>query len=271
MATWFAAKKDLKPDGDEKKGRSSFFARNQQKIAPYVFISPFFLIFTVFFLIPSITALVLSVFKWNGIGTPEFFQLKNYIRMFGDDVFWQAVFNTSIYAAVSLFVVVPLAMVLAVLLNSKHLRYKTLWRAMYYTPVVTSSVAIAIVFQLIYAKESGFLNAGLGLFGIEPISWLGDRVWAKVAISLLIVWTNTGLVSIYFLAGLQGISQSLYEAASIDGASPLQQFFHITVPMLRPIMLFVSILAILGAVQIALFNIYLTAVSHGCGLVLHHR
>ena len=121
---------------------------------------------------------------------------------------------------------------------------------MYYTPVVTSSVAIAIVFQLIYAKESGFLNAGLGLFGIEPISWLGDRVWAKVAISLLIVWTNTGLVSIYFLAGLQGISQSLYEAASIDGASPLQQFFHITVPMLRPIMLFVSILAILGAVQI---------------------
>jgi len=103
MATWFAAKKDLKPDGDEKKGRYSFFARNQQKIAPYVFISPFFLIFTVFFLIPSITALVLSVFKWNGIGSPEFFQLKNYTRMFGDDVFWQAVFNTSIYAAVSLF------------------------------------------------------------------------------------------------------------------------------------------------------------------------
>ena len=139
---------------------------------------------------------------------------------------------------------------LAVLLNAKSLRFSNVWRAMYFTPVVTSTVAITLVFQILYSQDTGLLNAPLIYLGLEPIYWLGDRSWIKVAIIILIVWRSTGLLSIYFLAGLQSIPEELYEAASIDGASVLQKFFRITIPMLRPIILFVSIIVLLSSIQI---------------------
>ena len=165
-------------------------------------------------------------------------------------MFAQAATNTAIYAIASLFIVIPLALVLAVLLNAKSLRFSNLWRAMYFTPVVTSTVAITLVFQILYNKDSGLLNAPLIVLGLEPINWLGDRSWIKVAIIILITWRSTGLLTIYFLAGLQSIPEELYEAASIDGASTVRRFFYITVPMLRPIILFVSILVLLSSIQI---------------------
>jgi multiple sugar transport system permease protein len=218
--------------------------------APYFFISPFYILFGLFFLFPSLFALVLSLYEWNGIQDAEFVGFINYDRMFNDRVFWQAVSNTSIYAFASLFIVIPLALVLAVLLNSPALRLRSVWRAMYFTPVVTSTVAITLVFQILYNRDNGLLNAPLIILGLQPIDWLGDRSWVKVALILLIIWRSTGLLTIYFLAGLQGIPHEMYEAASIDGASPLQQFFYITVPMLRPIILFVSIIVMLGSIQI---------------------
>lgn len=223
---------------------------NATKLAPYAFISPFYLLFGIFFLAPSLIALVLSLFRWNGINEPEFGGLINYARMFSDRVFWQAATNTSIYALASLFIIIPLALVLAVLLNAKTLRLRNVWRALYFTPVVTSSVATTLVFQILYNRDSGLLNAPLIYLGLEPIDWLGDRAWIKVALILLIIWRSTGLLTIYFLAGLQGIPREMYEAAAIDGASPLQQFFSITIPLLRPIILFVSIIVLLGSIQI---------------------
>ena len=222
----------------------------QHRIAPYAFISPFYILFGIFFMAPSLLALVLSLFRWDGINDPRFVEVRNYAFMFNDKVFWQAVTNTSIYALASLFIVIPLALVLAVLLNAKSLRYRNLWRAMYFTPVVTSTVATTLVFQILYNKYSGLLNAPLIYLGMDPINWLGDRSWIKVAIILLITWRSTGLLTIYFLAGLQSIPEEMYDAASIDGASVLQRFFYITIPMLRPIILFVSILVLLSSIQI---------------------
>lgn len=227
---------------------SSGFA--QHKFAPYAFISPFYILFGIFFLAPSLIALVLSLFRWDGINDPRFVQLLNYQRLLNDKVFAQAATNTAIYAIASLFIVIPLALVLAVLLNAKSLRFPSVWRAMYFTPVVTSTVAITLVFQILYNKHSGLLNAPLIYLGLEPINWLGDRSWIKVSIILLITWRSTGLLTIYFLAGLQSIPEEMYEAASIDGASVIQRFFFITVPMLRPIILFVSILVLLSSIQI---------------------
>ncbi|MCY4017805.1 MAG: sugar ABC transporter permease [Chloroflexi bacterium] len=222
----------------------------QHKLAPYAFISPFYVLFGFFFLAPSLIALVLSLFRWDGINDPRFVLARNYGRLLSDKVFAQAATNTAIYAIASLLIVLPLALVLAVLLNAKSLRFSNVWRAMYFTPVVTSTVAITLVFQILYNQDTGLLNAPLIYLGLEPIYWLGDRSWIKVAIIILIVWRSTGLLSIYFLAGLQSIPEELYEAASIDGASVLQKFFRITIPMLRPIILFVSIIVLLSSIQI---------------------
>ena len=222
----------------------------QHKLAPYAFISPFYILFGLFFLAPSLIALVLSLFRWDGINDPRFVLARNYGRLLSDKVFAQAATNTAIYAIASLLIVLPLALVLAVLLNAKSLRFSNVWRAMYFTPVVTSTVAITLVFQILYNRDTGLLNAPLIYFGLEPIYWLGDRSWIKAAIIILITWRSTGLLTIYFLAGLQSIPEELYEAASIDGASTLQKFFRITIPMLRPIILFVSIIVLLGSIQI---------------------
>ena len=233
--------------GREARAGGSF---QQHKLAPYAFISPFYVLFAFFFLAPSLIALVLSLFRWDGINDPRFVLARNYGRLLSDKVFASAATNTAIYAVSSLLIVLPLALVLAVLLNAKSLRFSHVWRAMYFTPVVTSTVAITLVFQILYNQDTGLLNAPLIYLGLEPIYWLGDRSWIKVAIIILIVWRSTGLLSIYFLAGLQSIPEELYEAASIDGASVLQKFFRITIPMLRPIILFVSIIVLLSSIQI---------------------
>ena len=173
----------------------------QHKLAPYAFISPFYVLFGCFFLAPSLIALVLSMFRWDGINDPRFVLARNYGRLLSDKVFAQVATNTAIYAISSLLIVLPLALVLAVLLNAKSLRFSNVWRAMYFTPVVTSTVAITLVFQILYSRDTGLLNAPLIYLGLEPIYWLGDRSWAKVAIIILITWRSTGLLTIYFSGG----------------------------------------------------------------------
>jgi ABC-type sugar transport system permease subunit len=217
---------------------------------PYLFVSPFFILFAIFFLFPSLAALVLSVFRWNGIGDLSFAGLANYERIYSDRVFRQALTNTAIYTSANVFLVIPLALVLSVLLNSKSLKFASIWRAMYFAPVVTSTVATALVFQILLNKDAGLLNVPIKALGMEPINWLGDRSKVKIAIIMMLIWRNTGLVMIYFIAGLQGMPQELYEAAKIDGANRVQQFFRITIPLLRPIILYVSIIVMLSSMQI---------------------
>jgi ABC-type sugar transport system permease subunit len=222
----------------------------QDKYAPYFFISPFYILFALFFLFPTVFALVLGFYKWPALGIPEFFGLRNYQRLFGDPVFWQSVGNTVFYAAGSLFIIVPLALLEALALNSKRLVFPTFWRILYFAPIVTSTVAVSLVFRMLYNREFGVINNIILALGGAPIDWLGSGTWARVAVMGVVIWRWTGLLAVYFLAGLQSIPEELHEAAAIDGASVRQRFFYITLPLLRPVILFVSVIVLIGAMQI---------------------
>jgi multiple sugar transport system permease protein len=238
----------VKPKRSEKTQGQSF---RWDKSAPYIFISPFYILFTIFFLLPTLAALALGFFKWTALGKPpEWFELRNYQRLVGDSIFWQSVSNTIFYAGSSLLIVMPLALLQALALNAKQLRFKTFWRAVYFSPIVTSTVAISIVFRMLYNREYGLINNLLLSLGGMPIDWLGNSAVTRVAVMGIVVWRWTGLLAVYFLAGLQSVSEELYEAASIDGANGFQKFFNITLPSLRPVILFVSVIVIIGSLQI---------------------
>lgn len=222
----------------------------QDEYAPYVFILPFYILFAVFFLFPTGYALGLSLYRWRALSEPVYFGTRNFVRLYQDRVFWQAVRNTVFYASASLFIVAPLALLEAVALNSKKLRFRTFWRVIYFAPIVTSTVAISLVFRLLYNHEYGLINGVLKTLGLEPVDWLRNRDMAKFAVMGVVLWRWTGYLAIYFLAGLQSISEELMEAAAIDGANAIQRFFHITLPMLRPVILFVSIIVLIGSIQI---------------------
>ena len=222
----------------------------QDRYAPYFFISPFYILFAIFFLFPTLFALVLSFYRWGALDTPQFFGLKNYDHLFKDPVFWTSVSNTVFYASCSLFIIVPLALLEALALNSKLLKFRVLWRVVYFAPIVTSTVAISLVFRMLYNKDFGTFNGIIMALGGTPVDWLGDFRAAKLAVLGVVIWRWTGLLAVYFLAGLQSIPEELHEAAAIDGATVLDRFFHITLPLLRPVMLFVSVIVLIGSMQI---------------------
>lgn len=219
-------------------------------LTPYVFISPFYILFTLFFLGPTIFAFVLSFFNWSATSAPRYLGTANYERVWGDPIFWQAVQNTLVYAGASLFIVCPLALLVALALNSDLLWLKPFWRAVYFAPIVTSSVAVTLSFVMLYNRDFGLINATLISLGLDPVNWLGDRGVVRYAVIGVIIWRWTGLTSIYFLAGLQSIPKELYEAAQLDGADALRQFWYVTLPQLRPVILFVSIIVMIGSMQI---------------------
>jgi ABC-type sugar transport system permease subunit len=207
-------------------------------------------LFFVFFLGPVLFAILLSFQSWNGIDPMHFVGLDNFTELATDPVLRKTLVNTAVYSGASLFVISPLSFLLAVALNAGMVRGKGLLRTIYFTPIVTSSVAIAIVFLVLYNQRSGLFNQVLSALGSEPINWLGSRDWSKVAVLGLMTWRWMGFNAIYFLAGLQTIPVSLYEAAVVDGANQWQSFRHITIPMLRPVILFVAVIVLIGSAQI---------------------
>jgi arabinosaccharide transport system permease protein len=223
--------------------------RFQRRWAPYLFISPFFIGYAIFFLYPVLWALYLSFFQQIGIGAPaKWVGLGNYIRLFSDDRFIKAVVNTTYYAAGSLFLILPAALLLGVVFNMRNLRGSTFFRLFYFTPNITSGVVVAAIFGLVFDTEYGLLNNWLlGPLGLPKIRWLQDAVFIMPAIIVLGIWRYTGINALYFLAGLQNIPHELNEAAQIDGATRWQAFRHITLPLLRPVILFTVIIAIIGS------------------------
>jgi ABC-type sugar transport system permease subunit len=234
----------------QKETKGHLWFKSQAKLAPYFFTAPFYILFFVFFLFPSLIAIVLSLYQWNGIGQPKWIGLRNFQRLFADPYFWQAAGNTMIYMLASLLFIIPLALVLAATLNSSSLKLRGFWRSAFFSPIVTSVVAITLVFTLLYSRDYGLINAVLVKFGLPRINWLGDGQWAKVSIIILIAWRWTGYHTVYFLAGMQSVSQEYYEAAMIDGANSIQQFFKITLPLLRPIILYIVVVVTAGSLQI---------------------
>ncbi|MCT9075375.1 carbohydrate ABC transporter permease [Streptomyces fulvoviolaceus] len=214
----------------------------------YAAISPFYLIFLGFGLFPVGFSLYLSFHRWDGLGSMEWAGLSQYQYLLSDSDFWNSIGNTIIIWALATFPMIFLAMVTAVMLNSA-VRFKGLYRVAYFLPNVTSVVAIAIVFGSIFSTNAGMVNAVLNAVGIDQVAWLNTPWGIKVTIAALMTWQWTGYNAIIFLAGLQTIPSDLYEAARMDGAGPIQTFFRITLPLLRPTLLFVLVVSTVTGLQ----------------------
>ncbi|WP_078544680.1 carbohydrate ABC transporter permease [Litchfieldia alkalitelluris] len=220
-------------------------------ISGYLYISPFFIIFGVFGVFPIIFTAWISFHKWNILGTKEFVGLRNYQLLFTDDpLFWKALGNTFSIWFISTLPQLFLALILAFILNSAFVKGKQFFRLAVFLPNITSVVAVAIIFGAIFGQQYGILNYLLSFFGIEPINWQGTYWGTHLAISSMVMWRWTGYNAIIYLAALQSIPKDLYEAARIDGASKAQQLFHITIPMIRPMIIFTVILSTIGGMQI---------------------
>jgi ABC-type sugar transport system permease subunit len=215
----------------------------------YVFISPFYILYAVFGMFPLIYGLWLSFHEWDGISPMEWVGLENYTTLLVDDIWWKTIYNTIWLFFGATVPQLTLALILAFIINSAYIKGKDFFRAAYFMPIVASAVAVALIFTYLFGTKYGLLNYGLSFFGIEPIDWLGSSTWLKPSIALVTIWQWTGYSMIIFLAGLQSINQELYEAAKVDGAQTRDVFRHITLPLLRPVILFQVILSIIGAMQ----------------------
>ena len=216
---------------------------------------PFVLIFTIFLAGPIVAALVLSFTDFglrdlrNPLGT-DFIGLDNYVQLFGDATFWQSLLNTAYFVVVGVPLTLTVGLAAAVALDRGIDRFRTAFRVGYYLPVVTSIVAIAVVWRYVLNPDVGLVNMALGAVGIDGPNWLANPTLAMPAIIAMGVWRNLGFAMVVFLAGLQTIPRSLYEAAAIDGAGRWQAFRHITVPMLRPTILFMVVITTIGYLQL---------------------
>ncbi len=223
--------------------------------AAWWFLAPALLVIGAFFLLPVLGSLVLSLTDFDiyavaSYGNTRFVGLGNYLRLLRDPLFWTALENTFYFVLVGGPLSVAVSLGAALLVNARLVRFKGLFRTIYFAPVVTTLVAVAVVWRYLYHPRFGLLNYGLGFLGVGPVDWLGDPDWAMPAIILLAVWKNFGYNMIIFVAGLQAVPGDLYEAAKLDGAGPWQQFRHITLPMLAPTFLFVGVITMIGYFQL---------------------
>ncbi|PFR30986.1 lactose ABC transporter permease [Bacillus cereus] len=215
---------------------------------PYFFIAPAVLLFAIFTVFPVIASLILS-FQQSVDGEYVFSGLSNYTRLLGDEIFLKALKNTFLILIIQVPIMILLALILANALNNQMLKLKGLFRTSFFMPAVTSLVAYAVIFSIML-QDDGIFNSFLSLVGIDAIPWLSHPFWAKVSIILAMTWRWTGYNMVIFLAALQNVSEEIYEAASLDGAGKWQKFFYITVPQLKPVILFSMILSTIGTLQL---------------------
>lgn len=228
--------------------RSEQWRAIKRNRAFYVFISPFFILFAVFGLYPLLFSLYLSFTKWDGLTELKWVGLSNLYTMLGDDVLLTSLWNTLVIGVMYVPPMLICAFLFALLLNTSWLKLRGFFRAAFFLPSVTPMVAIAVVFSLLYGVDSGFLNHLLTRVGLDKVPWLVSEDWSKASVALLLFWRWTGYNMLLMLAGLQGISDEYYEAATIDGAGAVQKMWHITLPLMRPIFTFCTIMSIIGTV-----------------------
>lgn len=223
--------------------------------AGWLFVAPALLLVGLFFVLPVVVGLALSLtdFDIYGIGdltTVRFVGFANYSQLADNPLFWQALKNTALFVLLGGILSILLALASALALASRLTVWPSFFRTVYFAPVVMTLVTVAVVFRYLYHPDFGLLNRVLGLFGVSPVFWLGDPRYALLAIILLATWKNFGANMVVFLAGLGTIPESLYEAARLDGASAVRIFWHVTLPGLRPTMLFVSLTTVIGYFQL---------------------
>ncbi|SDS49494.1 carbohydrate ABC transporter permease [Actinoplanes derwentensis] len=214
----------------------------------YLAISPFYLLFTVFLLGPTLFSLYLAFHRWDGIGEMQYVGLDQFRFLIEDATFWLSVRNTLVIWVLSTVPMLFFALVLAALLNNTK-RLVGFYRVALFIPNITSVVAVAIVFGALFANNSGLVNITLQGLGLSGVPWLTDPWAIKVVIAMLMTWQWTGYNALIYLAGMQSIPSELYEAAKIDGAGPVRAFLSITIPMLRPIILFTVVVSTITGMQ----------------------
>jgi ABC-type sugar transport system permease subunit len=235
--------------------------------APYLFLSPYLLLTAIFFIVPFVNAITLAFYETNGPRSRAFVGLDNFRFLLHDTNFHTALLNTTLFALVSVLVQLPLAMGLALLLNSGGSRIRGVFRLMFYSPNLVGQVLVGILFSVLFTPRYGLITRGtdaLLRWGIEA-RWLTDPPLIMPAIVLSSLWLWVGFNMIYFLAALQTVDKSLEEAARIDGASPWQVFWHVTLPSMRHVVVFVVIMSVIGSYQLFELPITLLSESNGFG------
>jgi multiple sugar transport system permease protein len=227
----------------------------RRRVAGWLFVAPALAAIAAFFVVPVVGALAMSftdfdIYALADLKNLRFVGFENYVRLLQTPLFWQALFNTLYFVVLGVPLSIVVSLGTALLLHSRFTRFKAFYRTALFSPVVTTLVAVAVVWRYLLQPRYGFLNYGLAALGIDPIDWLGDPHWAMPAIILLSVWKNFGYNMIILLAALQTVPAELYEAARIDGANRWRQLLDVTLPALAPVLLMVSILTMAGHFQL---------------------
>ncbi len=226
----------------------------QKFYTPYFFLAPALGTLLIFFFLPVAAAFLMSftdfdIYSLGSLSRARFIFLGNYSRLINDPLFWKALFNTCYFVLVGGPLTIAISLLAAIGLNSRLLHFKNWFRLAFFMPVITTLVAVAVVWRYLYHPRFGVINYLLSLIGIESVNWLGDPHWAMPAIIILAIWKNFGYHMMIFLAGLQAIPEYLYEAARLDGAGWWRQFRHVTLPQLAPTTFFVTVMTIIGYFQ----------------------
>jgi raffinose/stachyose/melibiose transport system permease protein len=213
-----------------------------------LFVAPALIVYSIYVIYPILTTLMYSFYDWDGMGVGVFVGLQNYIDLFKDAIFWKALTNNTWVVLTSVFVQIPLGLIMALMLFApiKGIRF---FSSIYFFPFLMSTVAIGMLWVLMFDPINGMINQLINLFGFENVAWLSQTNTALFAVLLVIVWQFAPFYMILFKAAIVGIPEDLYEAAEIDGANPLTKFFRITLPLLMPTIVSSSILAIVGSLK----------------------
>ncbi|MCM3162406.1 sugar ABC transporter permease [Metabacillus litoralis] len=238
---------------NEKAVKKKRFLSEEKKdmISGYLYVSPFFIIFAVIGLYPALFSLYLAFQKWNGLSPMEFAGLNNFKIVLEDPLFWKSLYNTIVIGLMGTAPQLIFGIILAFLLNLSFLRFRNFFRVTIFMPYITSMVAVALIFSVLFSNhETSLANYVLGVFGFDPVNWATSEWGTKIAISIMVFWRWVGYNTIIYLAGLQSISNDLYEAATIDGANKFQQMLYITMPMLKPFIILTVFFSTVGALQL---------------------
>lgn len=237
----------------EQQGRRPRRWRSQDW-APYVFLAPFLILFLVFSAFPLGFSIWLSLHQWEpaaGLSAMRWVGLDNYLDALTDPYFHRSLWNTAWFALVSGLPQHLVALPLAYFIHRQLRRSRNWVVGAYFVPYITSSVAIALIFSTLYSRESGAINALLSALGVaQPVDWLGDAVWTRWAVAFVVFWRYLGWNVVLYLSALQVVDEEMFEAAALDGAGLWQQFWHITLPLLRPMIFFAVTLTLIGSLQL---------------------
>ncbi len=231
--------------------RSELWHEIKRNKVAYAYIAPFYILFAVFGLFPIISGFVISFFDWDGVMAMRFVGLRNYVSLLNDPMFWKSIYNTLYIGLIAHIPILLGGLILAYTLNSKMVKFENAFKTVYFLPMVTSVVAVSIVFSAMFGLNAGLINYLLQTLGFGRIDWWGGNGdFVKPAIIIMFSWKWIGWNMVIYLAGMQGINNDIYEAATIDGASHTAIFTRITIPLLKPIILFTLIQSTIGMMNL---------------------